>query len=237
MENIKREESRETSGSRQRATLSSYNTLRCTTYTIIKYKNFFSSSSSLSPSLSLHARSVGALKKSLAPNRSKVTTLCFYGAQHEVEGGRRMESRSPCSTSPQWALRFAITTLCLDANCIWRGDLFTLFTLKKPHWLCWPVSSVGCALSSLFSLSASHWVGPRVYIIRTLMRSRVPITERQTSFSLSPSWPPFLVASFDSDDLATTFHEKSEIFRRWHREFRFSYTIVSLSVHYLFRRE
>lgn len=59
MENIKREESRETSGSRQRATLSSYNTLRCTTYTIIKYKNFSSSSSSLSPSLSLSPRSFG----------------------------------------------------------------------------------------------------------------------------------------------------------------------------------
>lgn len=123
-----------------------------------------------------------------APNRSKVTTLCFHGAQ----GGRGMESRSPRSTSPQWALRFAITTLCLDANCIWRGDLFTLFTLKKPHWLCWPVSSVGCALSSLFSLSASHRVGPRVYIIRTLMRSRVPITERQTSSPLldRPFYPP-----------------------------------------------
>lgn len=102
-----------------------------------------------------------------------------------------MESRSPCSTSPQWALRFAITTLCLDANCIWRGDLFTLFTLKKPHWLCWPVSSVGCALSSLFSLSASHWVGPRVYIIRTYAFSRTDNGAPNFFFPL-----PFLTALF-----------------------------------------
>lgn len=139
-----------------------------------------------------------------APNRSKVTTLCFHGAQRWERDG---ESISSFNVTPMGiAFRYNYP-LFRRQLYLARGPFHSFHPEETPLALLARFLGRVRTFLSLFSFRFSPGRPSCVHYTHSYAFSR---TDNGAPNFFPPSWPPFLTASFDSDD-PVHFREKFDI--------------------------